>query len=63
LLGYSAHEVYNMHSTEYSAYRRWMNEWLPHILYGASAVASEDAAAGKPTALSELPGGSIVRNV
>jgi hypothetical protein len=39
-----------------------MNEWLPHILYGVGAVTSDDTA-GKPTALSELPGGSIVRSV
>lgn len=46
-----------MSMVERTAYLRGMCEYLPLILFGADAP-NEDA---KPTGLSDLPGGSIVR--
>lgn len=44
----------------YYAYRRWLDKWLPHLLYGAS-VNSADAASNRPVVVTDLPGGSIVK--
>ncbi len=64
LLGFSAHEVYDMHITQYEVYRRWLDKWTPQIVYGASATGNVDTRGGaspNPKKLSDLPGGQIVR--
>jgi hypothetical protein len=46
----------------YHAYRRWMDRWLPHILYGADGARAEaENRANTTSDVAELPGGSIVR--
>ena len=65
LLGFSAHEVYDMHITQYEVYRRWLEKWTPQVVYGAHAAGGVDtrgaAARRDETKLSDLPGGQIVR--
>lgn len=48
-----------MREVERSAYSRGMRTFLPLILFGADA--SIDREEKKPTTLSDLPGGQIVR--
>jgi hypothetical protein len=51
-----------MHSAQYQAYKRWLEKWLPHLLYGSSVSMSAPAATSAPeTKLTDLPGGAIVR--
>ena len=53
---------------QYEAYRRWLDKWVPHILYGAAASGAS-AGAGEASVggvipgerVSALPGGEIVR--
>jgi hypothetical protein len=53
-----------MHITQYEIYQRWLHKWTPQIVYGANAAGGVDtsgAGSRKPTTLSDLPGGQIVR--
>lgn len=47
----------------YFAYRRWLDKWLPHLLYGSAVNSGGHAGRGveRPLVVTDLPGGSIVK--
>ena len=46
----------------YRAYCRWMERWLPHILYGSDAAHAEQQQRERTVdSVTALPGGEIVR--
>jgi hypothetical protein len=50
---------------QHYAYSRWIDKWLPHLVYGpavnGSPGAVEGAAVPRPMSVADLPGGEIVR--
>jgi len=47
---------------QYSAYRRWIDKWLPQLVYGANAAGGVGEGVNPPpVSLSDLPGGVVVK--
>lgn len=48
-----------MHAAEHQIYKRWIDKWLPQIVYGANATgpgrASERVASGVARSTNEVP--------